>query len=289
MQSDTKTNLVWVTGAGGLIGSYLIRTAAEFAPEWKVRPLTRHDLDLTDHTAVRELYSVERPTVIIHCAGLTKSPVCEAQPELARKLNVEVTGMLCAAAGDHTRLVFLSTDLVFDGRRGNYSEADPPNPLSVYGQTKLQAESLVLQNPANIVIRTSLNAGASPTGDRSFTEQLRRAMIEGHTLDLFVDEFRTPIHASVTARAVWELVRHGVGGLYHVAGSERLSRWQIGMLLAARWAHLNPKIVQASAKTYRGAPRPYDTSLNCSKAQAILTFQLPAFSKWLDEHPDAEL
>ncbi|MCX6926730.1 MAG: sugar nucleotide-binding protein, partial [Verrucomicrobia bacterium] len=127
----------------------------------------------------------------------------------------------------------------------------------------------------------------SPTGDRGFNEQMRRAWQTGKTLSLFTDEFRSPIAAEVTAQAIWELVAQNKPGLYHVAGNERLSRWQIGQLLAARWPQLKPRLEPGSLKEYQGAPRPPDTSLNCAKAQQHLSFRLPGLTEWLHAHPDS--
>jgi dTDP-4-dehydrorhamnose reductase len=276
---------VWVTGAGGLIGSYLARFAPRFAPDATVVALTRDRLDLTDTPAVRAEFRRQEPYLVIHCAALSKSTECEANPALARKLNVEVTALLAELAAD-IPLVFLSTDLVFDGRTGSYDETAPVNPLSVYAETKAAAEQIVLANPKHTVIRTSLNGGTSPTGDRGFNEQMRRAWQAGQTLRLFTDEYRSPTPAAATARAIWELVTQNKPGLHHVAGSERLSRWQIGQLLAARWPQLNPRIEPGSLKEYRGAPRAPDTSLNCAKAQELLSFRLPGLTEWLSTHPD---
>src|SRR5437867_1452164 len=258
-----RAHLAWITGAAGLLGNYLVRAAAARAPAWRVRPLTRQELDLTDFEAVRERFQQERPALVIHCAALSKTPDCQANPPLARRLNVEVIAHLADLAQE-IPLVFFSSDLVFDGRAGNYDESAPVNPLTVYAQTKVAAEQIVLANPRHTVVRTSLNAGASLTGDRSFNEQMVSAMRTGQTLKLFTDEFRSPIPAEVTARAVWELVARNQPGLYHLAGAERLSRFQIGQLLAARHPKLNPKIQPASLKDYQGAPRAPDTSLNCA-------------------------
>lgn len=276
--------LAWITGANGLIGSYLIRTAASHAQGWQVRGATRQDFDLTDYPAVRRTFSNDKPELVVHCAALSKSPACQANPALARKLNVEVTQVLAEMAAD-IPFVFFSTDLVFDGRKGCYTETDAVNPLSVYGETKVAAETIILQNPKHFVIRTSLNGGTSPTGDRGFNEEARRAWHEGRTLKLFTDEFRSPIPAEATAKAVWELVSRNQPGLYHVAGSERLSRWEIGQLLAKHWPQLNPGIEACSLKQYEGAPRPPDTSFNCAKAQSLLSFPLPGLSAWLQSHP----
>ena len=165
-------------------------------------------------------------------------------------------------------------------------ETAPVNPLSVYAETKVAAEEIVLANPRHTVFRLSLNGGVSPTGDRGLNEQMRRAWRAGQTLRLFTDEFRCPMPAEVTARAIWELSACCKPGLYHLAGSERLSRWQIGQLLAARWPELNPRIEPASVKGYPGAPRAADTSLNCAKAQKLLSFSLPGLTDWLAAHSD---
>src|SRR5690242_15943466 len=132
---DTPSLPVWITGAGGLIGNYLVQTAPRGAPNFRVAGLTRPQLELTDSAAVRRAFAEQKPQLVIHCAGVSKSPACQADPALARKLNVDVTSLLCELAAD-IPLVFFSTDLVFDGRRGDYEESAPVNPLNVYGETK---------------------------------------------------------------------------------------------------------------------------------------------------------
>ena len=288
MTDSAPKPLAWITGAGGLIGNYLVQTAPQFAPRWRILPLTRQSLDLLDHAVVRAAFERDRPGLVIHCAGLTRSPECQQRPELARRANVEVTAQLAELAAE-IPFMFFSTDLVFDGRAGNYVETSPVNPLSVYGETKVAAERVVLANPRHLVVRTSLNFGRSPTGDRGLNEQLRSAVRDGRELRLFTDEFRCPIAAVVTARAVWELMHGGHGGLFHVAGSERLSRYEIGRCLAARWPELQPKIIAASAREYPGAPRPADTSFNCAKVQTVLSFPLPGLRQWLQAHPGERL
>jgi dTDP-4-dehydrorhamnose reductase len=278
-------NTIWITGAGGLIGSALLQTASEFFPGHNVVGLTRPVLDLTDFAAVREAFRIQSPRLIIHCAALSSSLACQSNPTLAHTANVEVTALL-ADLGANFPFYFFSTDLVFDGRTGHCSESAAVNPLMVYGETKVAAERIVLANPGHTVIRTSLNGGASPTGDRGFNEQLRMAWRAGKPVKLFTDEFRSPIPASVAARAVWELAKQSKRGLYHVAGSERLSRWEIGKLIAARWPGLNPKIEATVLKGAQGPPRPADISFDCSKAQQFLSFPLPGLSQWLRANPD---
>jgi len=201
---------------------------------------------------------------------------------------MDATALLAELAAD-IPFVFFSTDLVFDGKSGRYQETSPVHPLSVYAETKVAAERIVLTNPRHLVIRTSLNAGASPTGDRAFNEQMRLASHRGERLRLFIDEYRSPIPAVVTARATWELINQKQAGLFHVAGGKRLSRYAIGQLLAQRRPELQMAIDPASCREFHNPPRPPDTSLNCMKAQSGLSFRLPAFSEWLRDHPEEKI
>jgi dTDP-4-dehydrorhamnose reductase len=158
--------------------------------------------------------------------------------------------------------------------------------LHVYGENKVAAEEIVLRNSRHLVVRTSLNGGVSPSGNRAFNEQLHRSLSEaGQGMTLFTDEFRCPIPAVETARAVWELVQKNCAGVYHVAGAEKLSRLQIGELLVKRWPEVTAQIKSGSAKDFPGPPRALDTSLDVSKAQMILSQPLPKFSEWLGQNP----
>lgn len=268
-----------------MIGSYLVRAATQAAPEWRIQGLSRNDLDLTDTQAVRLTFQALQPSLVIHCAAVSKTTQCDKDPALARRVNVEATALLADLAHDIPFVLF-SSDLVYDGKKGWYVETDPVSPINIYGETKVAAERIVLDNPGHTVIRTSLTAGRSPTGDRSFVEEMRRALEAGQPLTLFTDEYRCPIPASATARVVWELVRMDRPGLYHLAGAERLSRWEIGQLLGARWPSFRSQLRPGSLKDFHGGPRAADVSLNCAKIQALLSFPLPKFSEWLLSWPD---
>ncbi len=275
----------WLTGANGLIGNYLVQAASQFAPRWRVRALTRADFDLLDFAAVEREFKKDKPQLVIHCAAITVVSDAQKNPALARRVNVEAAKLLAELAAE-IPFVFFSTDLVFDGRKGNYAETDAANPLHIYGETKLAAEKLVLKNPRHLVVRTSLNGGVSPAGDRAFNEQLRRSLQQaGQGMTLFTDEFRCPIPAAETARAVWELVEKNCAGLYHVAGAEKMSRRQIGELLVKRWPEVKTEIKSGSAKDFSGPPRALDTSLDISKVQKILSRPLPGLTEWLAANP----
>lgn len=284
MTDKASKPIVWITGAGGLIGSYLVQLSPQFAPHWQALGLARPQLDLLDFTSVRRTFEEQNPAAIIHCAAMSKSPDCQANPQLARRINVEATALLAELAAD-IPFVFFSSDLVFDGKKGNYGETDAVGPLSIYAETKVAAEQIVLANPNHTVIRTSLNGGTSPRGDSGFNEQLRRDWQAGKVPKFFTDEFRCPIPAVATARAIWELLNGGAKGLFHLAGAERLSRLQVGEAIATRHPELNPKFLAGSLKEYSGAPRPPDTSLSSAKAQRLLSFPLPGLLQWLATHP----
>ena len=269
-----------ITGAAGLIGRYLIKTAPRWAPDWDVRGLTHADLDLTDSVTVGRTWQSIKPSAIIHCAAVSRTKDCEQDPEKARRVNVDATAHL-ARLSEQIPFISLSSGEVFDGRKGWYSEVDTPNPINVYGQTKLEAEQAVLQNARHTVVRIVLTAGTSQHGDRSFVEDMCRTAKAGKNVTLYADEFRCPLPAGVIARAIWELAGRKQPGLYHLGGSERLSRWEIGQALLPWYPELKGRLVKGSAQNQTGAPRPADLSLRCDKLQGLLSFRIPGFRDWL--------
>lgn len=276
--------IAWVTGAGGLIGSYVVRSASRWGPQWEVRGLTRRDVDLTDESAVRHLWEDLRPQLVIHCAALSRTGACQADPALAKRSNVDTTALLTELADD-IPFVFFSSDQVFDGTKGWYVETDSIHPINVYAHTKATAEQVVLQNPRHTVIRVALTAGVSPTGDRSFVEDMCRAAGREQRLTLFTDEFRNPVPAGVVARATWELIDHERPGLYHLGGADRLSRMEIGELLAVWYPKLVPHMQPGSVADYRGPSRPPDLSMRCDKIHKLLSFRVPGLRSWLAARP----
>ena len=272
--------IVLVTGAAGLIGQYLVKTAPRWAPGWDVRGLSRTDLDLTDHPNVERAWESIKPSAVIHCAALSRTKDCEQDPERARRINVQATARLAQLSRD-IPFIFLSSAEVFDGKTGWYRESDEPKPINVYGQTKLEAERMVLQYPRHTVVRIVLTAGTSQGSDRSFVEDMCRVAKFGKDVTLYADEFRCPLPAGTIARVLWELVGLECPGLYHLGGTERLSRWDIGEALLPWYPELKGRLAKGSARNHRGAPRPVDLSLVCDKIQDLLSFHIPGFREWL--------
>lgn len=274
--------LVLITGAAGLIGQYLLKTASRWAPQWEVRGLTRAELDLTDPASVDAAWRVFQPRAVIHCAAMSRTKDCEQDPEAARRANVEATAHLAHRASD-IPFIFLSSGEVFDGRKEWYEETDRAIPVNVYGRTKLEAERRVLRNSLHTVLRIVLTAGRSAGGDRSFVEDMCRAAKAGNDVTLYADEFRCPLPAGTIARAIWELIHLKQAGLYHLGGSEKLSRWEIGQALLRWYPELEGRLKEGSSRSHVGGPRPADLSLRCDKIQRVLSFPLPGFRSWLAE------
>lgn len=277
--------VVLVTGAAGLIGQYLVRTAARWAPHWDVSGLSRADLDLTDAAKVEAAWCSVKPSAVIHCAALSRTKDCEQDPGNARRINVEATAHLATLSRD-IPFFFLSSGEVFDGTKGWYAETDEAIPINVYGKTKLEAEHVILKNPRHTVLRIVLTAGTSQSGDRSFVEEMCRMARAGAAVTLYADEFRCPLPAGAIARAIWELIDQRPPGLYHLGGSERLSRWEIGQALLPWYPELEGRLVKGSARNHSGGPRPPDLSLRCDKIQKLLSFPLPGFRRWLAERAE---
>jgi dTDP-4-dehydrorhamnose reductase len=279
---SNRERTVWVTGAAGLIGGELVKTAPAGI---RVVALTRQEVDLTDSESVRAAMLRDRPSLILHSAALSKPADCQSDPALARRINVEATRRLCALAGD-APVWFLSTDLVFDGAKGGYSEEDPVSPINVYGDTKVVAEGAVLQNSRNAVFRLSMNGGVSARGDRGFNEEFRLSLDRGQPMSLFKDEFRCPIAASWTARTLWNLVgRPDVRGLFHLCGGQKLSRFEIGQILVRRWGRDESQFLAGSVRDHQGPPRSPDTSMKTHKLEALLGTRFPGLQEWLDQNP----
>jgi dTDP-4-dehydrorhamnose reductase len=267
---------VLVTGASGQLGGYLVRRLLLKADEVTAWSRTTCSLatgvpllpvDLTDTATLAAAYRRARPHIVLHAAALARVSDCYHDPERARCVNAEGTAALARLAAENgARLVHVSTDLVFDGDTGAYTENDPAVPLSVYGRTKLAAESAVLAYPYHVVARVSLLFGPSVVGRTSFFDEQVAALRAGRPVTLFVDEWRTAISLAAAANGLADLAFSDYSGLIHLGGPERLSRWEMGLRLAT---HLgaDPNLVVPGCRNQARAPepRPRDTSLDSSR------------------------
>ena len=267
-----------VVGGSGELGQQVVRAAhvAGYAVHatylTRAAPLTCagwHALDVTDRAAVFGLVERLKPTSILHCAVSDRSrPTSGPHASLGECIVAGGRHVAEAAVQVAARCVMLSTDLVFDGRRGNYSEADPPNPIMPYGQAKADMERVVLGLQANIVVvRTSLLLTMQPMGRHIawIVNTLRR----GERLNLFTDELRCPVWSDQLALALLELSEHDYCGLLHVAGPEVMHRYALGLQLARAYG-LDVSLIQPALSAESGLNRPLDCSLNCERAYRML-------------------
>ncbi|MBL8795381.1 MAG: SDR family oxidoreductase [Planctomycetia bacterium] len=278
-----------VTGASGQLGAYLLRELDR--TDWQVTAWSgKHGsapsqpVNLTDRDAVTTAFRAARPEVVLHAAALSSVAECQRDPERAERVNVAGTRCLAElAAATQARLLLVSTDLVFDGRKGNYTEADAPAPLSVYGRTKQAAEQAVLATPGSLVARLSLLFGPSLIGRAGFFDQQVQALRAGQPLTLFDDERRTPLDYPTAARALMALAAASCTGLLHVGGGERLSRVEMGRRVA-RTLSVDPGCIVAQSRLAAPAPepRPADTSLDTSRFRSLFPeLRMPSFDEAL--------
>jgi dTDP-4-dehydrorhamnose reductase len=188
-----------------------------------------------------------RPEWVIHCAALADLDACETNPPLAEQLNTWLPGKLAQlVARGGARLVHVSTDAVFDGRRGEYAETEPPNPLSVYARTKLVAEQIVAQyDPSAIIVRVNLY-GWSLTRKRSLAEFFFYNLKAGRQVPGFQDVFFCPLLANDLAPILLNMMAKKLSGIYHVVSSESVSKYAFGISLARKFG-LDEKLIRPSS------------------------------------------
>jgi dTDP-4-dehydrorhamnose reductase len=273
-----------VTGASGSLGWVLAETLASdmdviatcFSHPLVPEGTRRVSLDLDDPAAMKTLLAEYRPGVVYHVAAMTDPDQCERNPEGAESVNFTATRELAHWAGTAgAKLVFVSTDLVFDGSRGNYNENDEPAPLSVYGRTKLLAEGAVLNGcPRAVVIRSSLFYGiGGPTG-RTFLSSLLGTLSRGDRMRLFVDQKRNPVFLEDVARAMITAAKFDLEGLFHVAGSEIVTRYEFGTMVCEAFGFDKSLLVPISMADFGYcAARPLDSTLDTAKFRSAAGFE----------------
>lgn len=282
-----------VTGASGLLGAYLLREARAGGEAVVARGGSRtgeregiplRPLDLADSLAASSAFREARPDVVVHAAAISSAEECRRDPERARRVNTDATSRLAALAAEAgARLIFVSTDLVFDGEHAPYNETAPTTPLSVYGRTKAEAERAVLA-AGGVVARVSLLFGPSLADRQGFFDQQLAALAAGRPITLFEDEWRTPLSFLAAARALLALARSQETGVFHLGGPERMSRLEMGRRLAAFLRCAKPEIVPASRQQAPGEPRPRDVSLDSARCRSVFPrLTWPGFEEALEE------
>lgn len=269
-------NKLLITGASGFLGWHLCQLAQT---QWQVYGLTHSKTinlpninflktDLTDIQALKTLFQDLKPDAVIHTAAQSQPNFCQQYPDISYQINVIASleiANLCAEF--NIPCVFTSTDLVFNGLNPPYTETDSGSPISYYGEQKVLAEQGMLERyPRTAICRMPLMFGDVPNHATSFIQPFIKTLKEGKVLNLFVDEFRTPVGGSTAAKGLL-LALETTSGILHLGGKERISRYEFGLLMADILAlpkHLIQPGYQADIKMF--APRPPDVSLDSSKA-----------------------
>lgn len=261
---------ILVTGLNGLIGWHCFLQAgrkfetfgtfSRFHAPFKQSSCLYSNLD--SKKLIRLLLEKVQPTLIIHARCICDLDVCEIQPDLTERINVEGTKLLLEEAerlGTVKRFCYISTDHVFNGDRGAYTENDAVCPKHVYGRTKVQAEELVKSSRLPyVIVRPGLAIGQSVQGNKGPHDWLLSRLRKGLPSHLFTDEWRTPIWTESLAEKIIDLCMSDRSGIFHIAGSTRINRYELGLALARRegvritslgsklraedrWSHIRPE------------------------------------------------
>jgi dTDP-4-dehydrorhamnose reductase len=272
------TSTLLLTGATGFLGR---RLGPELAAAWRVIGASRTAagpetavLDLADPDSIRRVFDAVRPAAVVHAGAIAGPDECERDPALARRVNADATKVLaelCGRAG--SRLVLISTDLVFDGEKGRYDEDDEPRPLSVYGRVKLEAEEAALAcAPGAVAVRISAAYGRPLGGRPCFVDELAAALSRGEAVAAFTDQWRSPTAADRLPEVVLRLLAEpGLGGVFHWSGADRATRFETAAALC-RVFGWDEGLVRPSRMNDKRtlAARPRDSSLDSSRLAAAL-------------------
>lgn len=253
-----------VLGGTGQLGSYLQPELVAAGHE--VIVLSGHTdpaCDLTEPGRAARTLAELVPDLVFHLAALTNLEQCQQDPARARALHVDsVTETATWCADHHRRLVVVSTDGVFDGRRGHYHEDDEPRPLNRYAETKREGEVAALDRGA-LVVRTNFVG----RGSQSLVANLARLFAAGRTVTGYTDAVITPLHGSEVAQALWDLADAGVTGLLHVGSTEPVTKHQLAAEIhrSVGCGNLRPGLLpQADVR------RPLDTTLNSGRVRRLV-------------------
>lgn len=269
---------ILVTGTSGLLGSKIVGLAEhsfEVIPTHNTQPFFKNSIkmDITDAARVLRVVTRTKPDVVMHVAAETSVDDCEKNKEAAWKANVEGTKNVAVACCEiDARLIYVSTDYVFDGGKGFYVEGDEPKPVNYYGWTKLKGEEFVRENCQHYVIaRPSVIYGrhALKTNFASWViESLRR----GERITVVDDHYNSPTLADNLAEALLEIAEKDLCGVFHTAGSERINRYEFALKIAQDFgldANLIRPVKMSELRIWM-AKRPPDSSLCINKAQKQL-------------------
>jgi dTDP-4-dehydrorhamnose reductase len=286
---------VLVTGAGGFVAGNIITQGGKgvtFHGLEKVPAdlsgdnLIWHAIDLRDADALGEIFSAIAPDVVIHTAALSDIDYCQAHQEEAEQVNVGITRTLVdLCAGARARMIYFSSDSIFDGRKGKYVEEDPPAPLHFYGKTKVQGEKIVQQGCDDwVIIRPSLIVGLPVLeAGNSFLWRMIKELKLGRTVAFPKQEIRSPLDVITLSRAVLELAGNNYRGILHISGNDTMNRFDMAQRIVGKLGYPTDSVIDKKPVVNSGrAQRPRDVSLNNARAKAVLATPMLDFDQALE-------
>jgi len=270
-----------ITGASGLYGSKLAELA--IARNYEVYSCDVQELpvcgnfvkfDVSNKEFVQEAFKRVKPNIVVHAATLTDVDKCELNKELAWRINVEGTkNIVQAAMSESSFVIYISTDYVFNGEKGNYKESDKPDPINYYGVTKLKAEEQVKTLEEYFIGRPSVIYGSTPAaGKVNFALWLVETLSKGEHAKIVTDQWNTPTLNTNLAEMTLEVIQRKLTGTFHLCGATRVSRFEFAQKIAKTFGFDQSLIEPVLSSQFSWpAKRPTDSSLDTAKAQQVLT------------------
>ena len=259
-------------------------TGVVFTHDLKGTPFKCISAELLGKDMFAQVLDQVQPDWVIHCAALANLDECEEDPAFAEIMNSELPGEVARATVGRARLVHISTDAVFDGSQGGYSEEDEPNPLNVYSRTKLAGEWAVMEaNPDAIIARVNL-FGWSLKGRRSLSEWFFYNMQAGKAVKGFTDVTFCPLLANDIATILCDMLENKLSGLYHMVGSKCISKYDFGQAVA-KTCGLDGKLLSPISVKDFGlkAVRSNNLCLSTDKISGALHREIPDYSTGLEQ------
>ena len=288
-------NTVLITGANGLLGQKLCRdfsnsyktVATDLHPQSRVSlpNLSYETLDLTDSRALEFHVRFYEPSLVINAASCTDVDLCEINQSEAWAVNVGgVKNLVNVCRERRIKLIHFSTDYVFDGENGPYSEDDPPNPVNFYGKTKLESENLIKQSGIDsLIVRTNVLYGFGEKANKNFLIWLLERLSAGGQIQVVTDQFNNPTLADNLSECILEMAERNLSGIFHIGGAEYLSRYDFALKVAQKFGfdnvHISPIKTEALKQK---AKRPLRGGLTIEKAQSLLETKLLNVEEGLD-------
>ena len=281
-----------VLGGSGLVGSSFINTSktdydiifSYNTNKIKIPNTQSFQIDLFDNDKIKKIIKNYNPDIVLHTIAHSSVDLCETDHSIADRLHVDATNQIAnTCASVNSKLIFLSTDAVFEGQLNKkYSETDIPNPVNYYGKTKLEAEKIVLNASSNnVVLRTSVIYGWHEKS--RFTNWILDYLKHGKSVDPFSDQFNTPTLIDDLVKVILKIIDKNISGLYHATGKTCLNRYQFAILLAKRFSY-DVSLVHSVTKLEKkqNAPRPISTCLDSIKLENTLNFSFSDISAGID-------